>query len=291
MTQSVLLGPAPFERSPIERSPFAALPVEERGTWITDYVRHLRRTDGEPDLEKRTLSKREAACRALEADPIPLERPLVDQAVFDRNIHRGTPEAGLDERMLWALAVAKASRAENYGIELKLRVKGFERAVGDRAYAYVELQELYHSRYLVTMLRAIGIVTEIHPPPMQTRFVVAACGSLPHFVSDVFALAAEVSAIVAFRMLLDHGRRLFADEPVSLARIEHLLDQLVTDELGHVRFLQARLGPVRLALARNAWPLVARGLLDDIPELVLLVGRRQYLRKVAQAAVEGPGDR
>jgi hypothetical protein len=50
--------------------------------------------------------------------------PPVDQAVFDRNYARKTPERGLDDTMLWALATAKTNRAERYGVEREVEAHG-----------------------------------------------------------------------------------------------------------------------------------------------------------------------
>jgi hypothetical protein len=202
------------------------------------------------------------------------------QAVFDRNVDAAGPEQGLDRRTLWALAVAKANRAERYGIEFKLRTKGFEPAGVEDPYTFVELQELYHTRIFISILRTIGVKADIGAPAGLTRAVVLAAGSLPHVFSDIVALPAEVTGIAAFHLLLEEARLLFADEPAVLARIELLFGQILVDEVGHVHFLRSRLGPARLAIAHAILPLVTRGMIDDMPELITLLGRARYLAAV-----------
>jgi hypothetical protein len=266
---------------------FRSMDSSARTAWAPHYLAYLREREGQPDLVGRTLPKREEFFRGVDATPVPLPGPLVAQATFERNVNRRGPEAGLDERTLWALAVAKANRAERYGIEFKLRTKGFEAKGADDPYTFVEIQELYHTRIFISLLKTIGIEADILPPTGLTRMVVVAAGGLPHPISDVIALAAELAGVAAFRLLLDEARRLFTDEPAVLARIELLFGQILVDEVGHVRFLRSRLGPVRLAIARALLPLVTRGMLDDMPEMLALLGRERYLAAVYAADLDG----
>ena len=194
------------------------------------------------------------------------------------------PEAGLDRRMLWALSVAKANRAERFGIDFKLRFKGFEKAGADDPYTFVELQELYHTKIFISVLKTIGIEADILPPSGFTRMVVMGAGGLPHAMSDVIALAAEIAGVAAFRLLREEAGKLFDGE--VRARIEMLFSQILKDEVGHVRFLRSRLGPVRLAIARALLPLVTRGMLDDLPELIELLGRERFLAEVQRANLQ-----
>lgn len=264
---------------------FQRMPDGARKAFVPHYLAYLREREGVPDLASRTLPKREAFFRAL--PKVELDRPLVDPDVFARNLTRQKPEPGLDRRMLWALAVAKANRAERYGIEFKLGFKGFEKAGADDPYTFVEIQELYHTRIFISLLKAIGLDADILPPAGLTRMVVMGAGGLPHALSDVIALAAEIAGVAAFRGLLEEARPLFADHPGVLARIELLFGQILVDEVGHVRFLRSRLGPVRLAVARKLLPLVTWGMIDDLPELVALLGRARYLEAVQAADIDG----
>ncbi|MFO0615577.1 MAG: hypothetical protein U0414_23490 [Polyangiaceae bacterium] len=257
---------------------FLPLPASSREAWLPHYLTYLRDREGRPDLDRRTLPKRERFLASL--PPVAPAEGLVDQATFDRNVRRRAPDAGLDARALWALAVAKANRAERYGIEMKLRVRGFEPDGAEDPYTFVEIQELYHTRIFVEILAAIGVKAEILAPAGLTRGVVTAIGCLPHALSDVVALAAELAGVTAFRLLLEESRTLFADAPAVRDRIALLLGSVVVDEVGHVRFLSSRLGPARLAIARRILPLVARGMVDDIPEIVSLFGRDPFFQAV-----------
>jgi hypothetical protein len=261
---------------------FTVMPHEAREAFVPEYMAFLRETEGTPNLETKTLPRREEFFRSLPG--ISIATPLVDPGVFARNVTQRAPEPGLDRRMLWALSVAKANRAERFGIDFKLRFKGFEKAGADDPYTFVELQELYHTKIFISVLKTIGIEADILPPSGFTRMVVMAAGGLPHAMSDVIALAAEIAGVAAFRLLREEAGKLFEGE--VRARIEMLFTQILKDEVGHVRFLRSRLGPVRLAIARTLLPLVTRGMLDDLPELIELLGRDRFLAEVQRANLQ-----
>ena len=85
---------------------------------MTDgYLAFLLARDGEADLLRHTLSRREAFFDRLVREPV-RSRWAVDRETFLRNLARRRPEPGLDDRMLWLLATAKANQAERFGVGL-----------------------------------------------------------------------------------------------------------------------------------------------------------------------------
>jgi hypothetical protein len=271
---------------------FEAWTPEERAAFNARYLRHLRARDGLPQLETRTFTVREAFFRDLAESPIRRTgRPVVAPRVFADNHLRDEPEPGLDEPTLWALCVAKCNRCERHGVDTKLARKGYSPGGADNPFVYIEIEETYHTRMLVEALRVIGIDVEFVPPRGLARCVVELFGVAPRALSDVVALDAELVGVVTFRLLLEKARELFGDQPGPLARIETLLAQILVDEVGHVQFLQSRLGAVRLAAARAMLPVVVRGLLDDIPEIERLFGRARFLAAVTAPDVLGAASR
>jgi hypothetical protein len=90
------------------------------------YLAFLAERDGEPDLLRRTLSRREAFFDRLAREPV-RAAVTIDRGTYLRNLARRRPEADLDDRMLWLLATAKANQAERFGVglaELYGRVTG-----------------------------------------------------------------------------------------------------------------------------------------------------------------------
>jgi hypothetical protein len=267
---------------------FDAWTPAQRASFNTRYLGHLRARDGLPELATRTFTVREALFRELAENPIRRTgRPVVHPAVFAYNHAHHEPESHLDEPTLWALCMAKCNQGERHGVDYKLARKGFDPGGADNPLVYIEIEETYHTRMLTEALRVIGIEVEVAPPRGLTRWVVELFGVAPRALSDVVALDAELTGVVIFRLLSEKARELFADQPGPLARIVTLLDQILVDEVGHVQFLQSRLGAARLAAARAMLPVIVRALLDDIPELGRLFGRERILARVMTANVDG----
>src|ERR1700722_11503840 len=84
---------------------------------IVRYLEFLVARDGDADLLRRRLSKREAFFDNLARSPVS-SYALIDHATYLRNMARRRPEPGLEPRMLWILATAKANQAERLGVGL-----------------------------------------------------------------------------------------------------------------------------------------------------------------------------
>jgi hypothetical protein len=82
-------------------------------------------------------------------------------------------------------------------------------------------------------------------------------------------MAGEVVATAVFG-LLSSRLDFFAAHRAAHARLKRLLHEIWVDEVGHVAFLRAQLGPVELQGARNLLPLVARAALWELPPLTNL---------------------
>jgi hypothetical protein len=291
MASRLLEGAAMNPSMPIPRTStsrvFDAWTHAERAAFSAHYLEHLRARDGLPELETRTFTVREGFFRDLAENPVRRAgRPVVDPAVFAHNHLRDEPEPGLDGPTLWALCMAKCNRGERHGVDSKLARKGYSPGGADNPFVYIEIEETYHTRMLGDALRVIGIDVEFVPPRGLTRWVVEVFGVAPRALSDVVALDAELVGLVIFRLLLEKARELFGDQPGPLARIETLLREILVDEVGHIHFLQSRLGAARLAVARTMLPPILRALLDDIPEIGLLFGRDRFRAEVMAVDVD-----
>src|SRR6185369_9678208 len=82
---------------------------------LAGYLRFLATRDGAPDLGRHSLAARDAFFAELDANPL-RSRAAIDRDAFRRNLRRRRPEPGLDQRMLWLLASAKANQAERFGV-------------------------------------------------------------------------------------------------------------------------------------------------------------------------------
>jgi hypothetical protein len=269
---------------------FSPMDADQRARFLEAYRSFLHARDGKADFAGRRLDTREQVFGALEREPVRWQgRPPVDQAVFDRNHARRRPQAGLDQATLWALATAKANRGERYGVDYAF--EHGRRATGARGAAAelherVMLEELYHTRILQGALASLGLSMEVGQPGLSTRALVRTMVRLPEAISSVVVLCGEIVGVAVFSLLLEKASQLFAVQPPVLVRLEALFGQILVDEVGHVHFVRSRVGPAGLALARRLLPLVASGVLDDLPELEQLFGRARVLSTIRAAQVD-----
>src|SRR5437667_12649619 len=124
--------------------------------------------DGEPDLERNRLARREEFFARLACAPV-RSGVRLDRATYLRNLARARPEPGLDERMLWLLATAKANQAERFGVglaELYGRVNP-----DDPILVHIVLQEHYHTRILADAVAVFGLPVHARPPAPAARLI------------------------------------------------------------------------------------------------------------------------
>ena len=241
------------------------------GASATDgYLAFLIARNGKPDVLRHTLSRREAFLDRLTRDPL-RSRLRFDRDAFARNLARRRPERGLDERMLWLLATARANQAERFGVGLG-ELYGLVDP-GDPLKVRIGLQEHYHTRLLADVVGMFDLPVRMHPPPVMARAVIWVLVGIPERWSQPLAGAAEMVGCVIFRLLRDRGIALFADEPDVAGRIRLLYDEILADEIGHVGYIASVLGPAGRSMMRRLFRLLGVRLARQLPELVALYGR------------------
>jgi hypothetical protein len=266
---------------------FEPMTISQQARFRDDYLAYLRNRDGLPDMRTQRFDVRERFFSKVDAAPnCWVGAPALDQQVFDRNHARRTPEPGLDQVMLWALATAKTNRAERYGVEYSIIHKSHPDDSATNPHAYIQIEEFYHTRILKDALASIGLKMEVGQPGISARTLVRAMTRLPEEYGNVVVLCGEVFGVAVFSLLLEKARTLFAHQPEALARIEILFGQILVDEVGHVHYVRSTLSPSRLAWARRILPLVAWGALLEMPELIQLFGREEILRRTLTADVD-----
>lgn len=267
---------------------FQPMSPAEQARFRAAYLDYLHTRDGVPDISTHRFDVRERFFAEIDAAPTCWSgTPPVDQRVFDRNHARRTPEPGLDQATLWALATAKTNRAERYGVEYSVEHGGPPADALHDPHTYIQIEEFYHTRILKDALATIGLHMEVGRPSFAARMLVRAMVRLPDEISDVLVFCGEIVGVVIFSLLLEKARELFGAQPKVLARLEALFAQIMVDEVGHVHFVRSRLGARRLALAKRLLPLVVLGTLHDIPELVQLFGRKEIMRRAMAADIDG----
>ncbi|HNN98077.1 MAG TPA: hypothetical protein PKI03_37695 [Pseudomonadota bacterium] len=258
---------------------FVALPPDERRDFVERYLRFLRERDGVLDHATGQLSRREAGLRALQTDPIRRSGPaVVEQRVYDENaVKSDVAVQGLDPWTLWAICISKCSRMEEYAVRY-LEASGRSRlSFAEDPYSFIDLEERYHSRLLESLHQVIGITPGFRHPPLLSRLGLLAILAVPKAMSNITVLCGEIIGVATFLLFLQSARTLCADQPQARARLEFIIKEILTDEIGHVLFLRSQLGPFRLALARGLLPIIARVLIAGYPEMRWLYGSRRLL--------------
>jgi hypothetical protein len=247
---------------------------------ILGYRRFLETRDGSVDAGCETLSRREEFFRGIETRTVRSSwRPDAD--TFQRNVALSRPEPGLDGRMLWLLATAKANQSERFGVELG-RLYGLTPTLDTQPeQVHVLLQECYHTRTLADVVAIFGLRVPLRPPPASTRRLIELMifGPFPEpFLLPLVGMSEQMGCVM-FRLLRDRGAALFADEPAVAERIRVLFDEILADEICHVGLIEARLGATGRAVMRALHRLVAPRIAPGMaPECTSLVGRDAFLR-------------
>jgi hypothetical protein len=248
------------------------------------YLDFLSGRDGEPDFARHTLTRREAFFAALARDPV-RSRRRIDRETFLRNLDRGRPEPGLDDRMLWLLATAKANQAERFGIGLA-ELYGRIRDDSPPVQVHLQLQETYHTRILADVVAIFGLPVHARPPVLLARMMIRWIISVPEAWRLPVAGCGEMAGCVLFRALRERGLALFADEPEVAGRIRLLYDEILADEISHVGFIAWQLGPRGRALMRGLYRALGARLVGQMPEAVRLFGRTELARRFGAFRLE-----
>ena len=211
------------------------------------YRAFLARRDGAPDLRLHTLAAREALFATLAASPL-RSQAAIDGDAYRRNLRRRRPERGLDERVLWLLATAKANQAERFGVGLSELYGRVPSADDDPVRVHLHLQETLphaHARRRgrdLRSARAPAAAAVLHARLHSTAWSCAP----PRVGAAAQSASAKMAGCVLFSALRDRGVALFADEPAVAERIAQLYDEILADEISHVGYIAAQLGPLGL---------------------------------------------
>jgi len=233
---------------------FTALPPAERRALGERYLAFVRERDGEPDLARRTLARRESWFAQLRTAAVPAwtgER--IDPTAFkqwhlgERTLRDASP------LVVWLVALARANEGEEWGVDYLLDRGGFQGlgkhgALQPRDFA--DLEETYHTRIFKEIVALFGLDFELRPPPRPIQQSVKLMAYLPESLSFTLLAAGELMGTVAFLELAERAERLLAAHPALLTRVRDLLDEILIDEVGHVTYLLGSMGPARLSVVR-----------------------------------------
>jgi hypothetical protein len=260
--------------------PLSALPKPERTARLGRYLEYLKQRDGSADLPKRSLSGRDHFFSYLAEHPVRWQGDI-DAATFHAYLDKKLDRRDLDRRIVWLLAAAKANRAEQYGVDLDLQLRGDHLGDFGEHMAFIDLEEFYHTRILRDCCSIFGLSFEMYPPKSFVRWFTRLVVTSPPYLRLVTAMLGEFFGCVAFQVLWE-AADCFQAQPVVFERIRLLVREILVDEMGHVAYAHSKLGAPSLALVKSLMPLVARYFMRDIPEFEVLAGGRDvFLKRVA----------
>ena len=246
---------------------------------VEGYRSFLIARDGAADLQRHRLARREAFFAGLDAAPL-RSHVSIDRGAFGRNLRRRQPEPGLDARMLWLLASAKANQAESFAIAYSELCGRAPTEDGDPVRVHLHLQETYHTRILADVVALFGLTIEMAPPPTWNRALIKLMVlAPPRWVMPLIGCS-EMIGCVIFQALRDRGSDLLADEPDVAARTRLLYDEILADEISHVGYVASQLSRRGLTVMRWLYRTVGFGMVRQMPELTLLFGADDLQRRL-----------
>lgn len=261
--------------------PFRVLGAPERRGHMGAYERHLGERDGALDLAAKRLSRRESYLEELKQKPV-CWRGDLDVESFQLHFGGGKGPAP-DLRTAWLVAAAEANEGECYGVALELRRFAQRHPDGrgaEVAYLHLLLQEHHHTQLLQELCRTCGLEVEVKRPGASQRAVIRLMMWLPERLRWILVLCGEVVGCVVFEILREKSS-LFSAEPEVEERMRALLGEVYHDEILHVAYLRAKLAPWAIRVARWIAPLVAGGVMREVPQFYTLgCSRREFVARL-----------
>jgi hypothetical protein len=270
--------------------PFRILGARERSRHLAAYERHLRERDGTLDLAAKRLARRESHLEDLANKPVRW-RGESGAAALAIPPDRGKGSAR-ELRATWLVAAARANEGECYGVALELRRFARRHPDGrgaDLPYLHLLLQELYHTRLLQELRRTCGVEGELQRPGLSQRLAIQLMTWVPERLRWLLVLCGEVVGCLVFEILRERCS-LFSAQPEVEERLSSLLAEIHHDELLHVAWLRARLHPWAIRVARWIAPLVAVGVLREVPQVYALGCTRREFAARLRRGLEIPAE-
>ena len=246
---------------------FRPLPPQARRETRAAYQEFLTARDGAMDIEKQQLVRREVGMLRYEK-PLPRTRE-VDRDLFNAQYATFDAKVTTPSEMLLLLSLVKANASEAFGVTQVFDAIHL-RAVknNDMCELTLMVEETYHTRILLSTALSYGVEMRApYKPPVALRTLIAGVSVTPEAVSRPLTLAAEILGLCTFLNLLERSREVLRHDPELRDGVEERLCEVITDELGHMSFNRACLGPAGFAQVRLMLPIVARGVAGVVPEI------------------------
>lgn len=252
----------------------------ERRREADAYLQFLRNRNGVPDTVNRRLSARDALFQERDQHPVvwPVSVPTKEYEEARQNPKSASALGRCSQLALWMLVVASVNRDESFVIDLALKDRKWTDL--EDPMTYVELEELYHTRILVSALRVLGVEVQMaEPRGFMRRFLITAA-KVPKTLTNMFAILGEIVAVLLFVDLRDQAKQLFGTDTPAAQRIISLMEEILIDEVGHMAYVRTQLGPVEVWIVRHfLLPIVVPRMLTSHPAVGALCDARELTRR------------
>jgi hypothetical protein len=252
----------------------------ERDAVMTGYLQFLERRNGASAADA-PFAHRERWLAHANASPERYGRTLAPET-FDRNFAAFDGREVEDPCLRAMLAFVKINSGEAYGVEAVGRARR-KRPQSDTPMARVERmvmrEEEYHTRILLGATHQFGLAPPngAYRPPLAVKALIGTLVHAPEAFFHPVLLAAEVAGLFHFNWLLVRVGEVFASWPALRDGLESRLVEILIDEVGHVAFNRAAVGPHGITAARALAPNVAFATAAMLPELGSLGWTRHAL--------------
>ena len=225
---------------------------------MREYGAFIARRDGEPDFERRTLAHREDIMQRFASSPVRYPAPI-DEPLFRRQLASFDPKLATPPELLLLLAYVKMNAGEAYGVETTVAARHGPGAKVPPLERLVALEEIYHTRLLLSAADLFGLKVEpVYRPPLVLRLLIGALAWLPQRPFWSLLLAAEIIGLQSFWRLFQATGRILHDRGEVRDALQERVAEILIDEIGHVSFNRIRVGRPGLAAARGFVPLLAK---------------------------------
>ena len=246
---------------------FSPMTPDQQRSKRADYRQFLIERDGTPDIERRTLARRELGM-ARYASPLSRLREI-DRSLFQEQYARFSPKCQMPAETALLMALVKINGAEAYAVEQNYEIVRNRHLQGeDEIELLLHIEETYHTRILLSSAALYGLSIDApFRPPAGFRVLITSITRGPEVLSRPLVLAGEIVGMITFTNLLYAARDILKHDPELRDAIEERVTEVLIDEIGHISFNRMLLGPAGLARARRLLPLVAAGSASAVPVL------------------------
>ena len=249
---------------------FSPMTPDEQRAKRAAYRQFLVERDGAPNIDQRTLSRREEGM-ARYTRPLSRVREI-DRTVFERQYASFSPRHSLSPEAALLMALVKINGAEAYAVEQNYELVRDRTLDGeDDVELLLHIEETYHTRILLSTAGLYGLSIDApYRPPVSFRALITSITRGPEVLARPLILAGEIVGTITFLNLLYAARDILKHDPELRDAIEERVTEVLIDEIGHISFNRMLLSPAGLARARRLLPLVAAGSARAVPVLAAL---------------------